>query len=714
MSAQDLTEAAAKVQGYLRGHKLTVGTVLAAYLRRSGLPTSGIAFDCAKAALGLGLTFEEAVKTAEELLADDPSEPSRAPTHVVQAETYVSEPDPENVRPIHDDRSMDLSWSDEGRAAPLDWFPKQYGPGDIDGSGTLRMLGAPALEMVDLLVRETAQNSWDARQPGTDLRFGMHLRTLTDQQRGILRTTVLAQGSDRLPVAESLRDSSLRVLEITDRGTSGLDGPTRNDLKLAEGQSSNYIDLILNVGAPPGGLGGGTYGYGKVIAYRASKAQTVIFWSRSRERGAIEDRFVVSGIGENFEVDGRRFTGRHWWGRVREGIMEPLRGAEARLLAQSLFAARYAPGETGTSIMVIDPDLGDQTPAAYMGAVRESVLVNLWPKLVAHPSRRDMGIRLFCEAQPVSLPDPRAVPVLQPFVDCLQAIRAEQEGGEPQNGLPVETLEIRSQRPIALVGHLALTRSPILSTGPDLSGLPSPARYVCLMRNDAELVVKYREFPSSDIEGFHWAGVFKPVATMDPVFASSEPPAHDEWNSGGLPRPGKVFVNKAHSQIREYVGQYLRPVDGSPGAGVPATSAAVLGDRLAGFIASGWGTRPTLEESRHGRVGSRAAKRPRAQVSRWVDLGFAEGWRRVAACIELEPGSQDALVHGLASVGIDRAQREVNHELVRILGWADHAGGSLRELSDACRVVSGGRVWLEIQARSDLVVDLQLSTEAAQ
>ena len=62
----------------------------------------------------------------------------------------------------------------------LAWYPKPFGPGDMDGSGEKKVLGRPEVDMVDLLVRETAQNSWDARLPGQVPRFELRHRRLDD------------------------------------------------------------------------------------------------------------------------------------------------------------------------------------------------------------------------------------------------------------------------------------------------------------------------------------------------------------------------------------------------------------------------------------------------------------------------------------------------------------------------------------------------------
>lgn len=706
MTAEELRAAASKVQRYMYARSLTTGAVLAAYLRRDGLPVYGAAYQCAKAALDAGQSFEEAVASARALTGngrtpqpahrDRPAQPAASIQPVVKSSVH-----PVKV-PLSNTTATTAHW---------DWYPKPYGPGDIDGAGALNLLGAPSVGLSDLLLRETAQNSWDAKLANTDLRFGMHLRTLTEEQRDLLTQSVFRAGSAHLPLAESLRKEVLRGLEITDRGTTGLDGPTRTDLPIPGGSSRNYIDLILNVGAPPDRLGAGTYGFGKTAAYAASNARTVIFWSRSLEGSIIEDRLIASAIGTHFDMNQRRYTGRHWWGHILDGRIEPLRADAARDLAHRLFSCRYEPGETGTSMLILDPQLGETDAVGYMNSVRDAVLYHLWPKLVPSDGARRMTIELQLDSEWIEIPDPTTVPALAPFVECLRAVRSTQSGEGIDPDMPIRIEEISSQRPPAPVGHLALARRPIPNHGHYLAGLPKAAHHVCLMRNEAELVVTYKEFVVSDVDGFQWAGVFKPVAEMDEHFAKAEPPAHDEWQPARLPRPGHTYVNKAMTRIRELVRDFLRPVDAEIQAPRVTQSAAVLADRLAGLVGSAQGTRPTLAAS-ISRSNQAQGRKPRALVTKYVDLTFNGKWRRVAACVELDPRSPGpAWVTGAASIGIEGGLREVNDHLVRLIGWSDEAGGTPFDEGETCALLPGASVWLQIEARSDLVVDVQLKAE---
>ncbi|OLT39250.1 hypothetical protein BJF86_09565 [Serinicoccus sp. CNJ-927] len=213
-------------------------------------------------------------------------------------------------------------------------------------------------------MRETAQNSWDARTGSQSVTFALHLRTLSERERQVLADRIFTGQATGLGLREALASSSVRVLEISDRGTKGLGGPIRNDLEIPEGMPSNFIDLIMNIGAPREvHLSGGTYGFGKTITYRCSRVGTVLFWSRSMEGDEVEDRLIGSAFGDNFNANGKRHTGRHWWGTVCEdgARVEPWTGNDARAMAEGVFDASFTDHETGTSLMIINPDLGGET-----------------------------------------------------------------------------------------------------------------------------------------------------------------------------------------------------------------------------------------------------------------------------------------------------------------------------------------------------------------
>ena len=408
MDEDKLLRALATVREHFSGGEVNVDTVLAAYLRSRGLPTSGQPWEDAKRAMSRGVGFKEAVMLAA----------SRLPIGINSAPVAVNQ----SPTPF------------EGRS--LGWFPKQFSPGDIDGAGAQRLLGTPHIDPAWVLVREMGQNSWDARGPSASIDFILNLRLLTGPVVEILRRRIFTGDPPRTGLAELLRHDHIWALEVSDRRTVGLGGPIRNDLAVDSGTRTDFIDLVFNVGAPRDvHLGGGTYGFGKTISYVASSVGTILIWSRCEGSSGPEHRLIGSAIGDGFDRRGLRFTGRHWWGNViaSEGRVEPAVGDLAEELGEATFASRFDGDDTGTSILILDPKLGGDSSEKSVALLVEAIVQNLWPKLLADQSgRARMNITVQLNGTPIALPSIEQHPTLSGHAQCLLAVRAAQAGSTPQ------------------------------------------------------------------------------------------------------------------------------------------------------------------------------------------------------------------------------------------------------------------------------------------
>ena len=452
---------------------------------------------------------------------------------------------------------------------PLDWFPKPFAAGDLDGVGALKMLDGASLPAQAVLVRETAQNSWDARVDETTRpRVSYHGFELTEQQLDLLRKTVFvdAGSGSGTGLAELLSSPNVNVLEIADRGTTGLGGPTRNDITFEEGVPTDWVDFVLTLGARQDTEhGGGTFGFGKVIAYAASSATTVLIWSKAIVDGKRCSRLIASAMGESFDIDNRRFNGRQWWGRAVDDRIEPLTGDEADRLAEQLFSEPFQAKETGTSILILGPDLTDSL-SQLMDDISTAVLWNLWPKIIPDlDCEAPMPIAITLNGAPVPIEDPTTHPMLGGFVSSLQLIRQTQADDEVGEHPMSKISQLMMQRPKAVLGHLAVTTVPSFSKQVSSSSntetderfknpivpIATNASHIALMRNKAELVVTYESMPG-EIGIGNRCGVFRPVIAVDNAFAKAEPPAHDSWEPAGVKdKATRRHVNVAFTRMKE-------------------------------------------------------------------------------------------------------------------------------------------------------------------
>lgn len=565
----------------------------------------------------------------------------------------------------------------------LDWYPKPLTVGDMDGTGAQKMLGrASNVSAAEILVRETAQNSWDACDSDTRMLFELHLRQATEQERRILREEVFTGPSDALDqiaVGRSLSKPELWLLEVNDRNTKGLGGPTTNLEKAKPGETTNYRDFVLNLGSPRDEhLGAGTYGFGKTASYGASECGSIVIWSRSREGDGLEHRFIASAMTPSFSFRDRPFTGRHWWG-VRggqEAPILPLQHAAAAILGAELFRRPFGQDQTGTSLLIIDPQFDGATPEGFARKLAEAALKNLWPKLHPGPKLTLMDVRVFFEGQEIPLGSPSEHPVLQHFAGALELVRKVQSGTGAKSALahiadPFVGQPVGAKR--TLLGQLVLIPFPT----PDSPVSPFeeewPVNHVCYMRHRAELVVKYEPFTAHHLDGISWVGIFKPSEDADDAFADSEPPTHDDWSTKGITdRTLKSVVNISLNRIRDEVKSWIRPASLDSSVASASYPAAVLANALSGLVPKADGQRLTPKEGRKPTTSRSRKPRPSATIEEFTLGPVADGLQEWAFKVDFtspNAGSESFVNPHLAIATVDKPESDV--EGLAILGWDD-------------------------------------------
>jgi len=492
----------------------------------------------------------------------------------------------------------------------LSLFSEPYAAtGNMGDGGFERLLGAPSLDGLQLVLREAVQNSCDAAKLGSGPRIVVRLRTLTPEQLTTMRETVLAERPFIAASAEALvsflNSDTPRVLEICDFGTTGLGGPTRADRIPPGVERTDFIDFLRNVGTRRNtDLGGGTYGFGKASLYRTSRCSTIIVDTLAHEPDQEdgERRLMACHLGdsgERQEAGGymRRYTGRHWWGveDSEGGPAEPMTGEDAARLGLALGAPVRNAGDTGTSILILDPDLRLDAPGLDAdeagGAaadpmdtghhIIERVLWNFWPRmLMSTPDARRVQLSVEIDGVQMEVPRPEDCPPLDLFARALNAIR---DG---------DSREIQCGKPVMGLGRLAISkglRAARLPTFRSGSGLfPRRASHIALMR-PAEMVVTYLEGPPLPDERTEWAGVFvtSDRPEVEEAFARSEPAAHDTWDPSALPRGHeRTFVTVAMRRLREAAQAVAAPAVAAGGSEGATRTVATVASRLGAFLAS--------------------------------------------------------------------------------------------------------------------------------
>ena len=504
----------------------------------------------------------------------------------------------------------------------LDVYSEPYGSTGNIGENFQRLLGAPTLNRLQTVIREAVQNIADAAIPGIGPEIEIRLRRLTPRQQKILASRVLRdlpKGPRSRKQIRALRSQAdLVVMEICDFQTSGLGGPPRADRIPLGTTDTDFIDFLRNIGTGRDTeQGGGTYGFGKVALYSASKCSTIIVDTLPCGRGPRERRLIGCHVGQSFDLaeDGmsRQYTGRHWWGVAdpTDGIVDPITGDAATRLASELGFPQRGENRSGTSIMILDFDTNDEDLNLLGQRVVEGLLWNFWPRMLRDtPTDKLFTCKVEVNGSAIPIPSPEDFPPLDLFSKAMRAIRNE-SGNDLRS--------ISSQRPRKRLGTLAIEkglrarRHRLVHEG---SMFPEASRHIALMR-PIELVVKYLEGQALPDKRLEWAGVFvtSHEDEVERAFAYSEPPAHDDWIPDNFPRGNrKRYVNIALKRLKHAASEMGEIAHGHSGD-VDASSplgrlGARLGSVLEGVGGDGAGKRPKNGPGRRPRPRRAKATRP--------------------------------------------------------------------------------------------------------
>ncbi|NOD92508.1 hypothetical protein GS636_06895 [Ruegeria sp. HKCCD4884] len=505
--------------------------------------------------------------------------------------------------------------------------------GNLSAEGFENLLGTPSLDLLAILVREAVQNSCDAtRSDAKKAEVRIRIRSLTSEQRLYLKERVFQHLPDEDTARQNLSEvllggDDLKVLEIADYGTTGLAGPTRADVPLADNENPDFVNFFRNIGAARDVEGGGgTYGYGKATLYRASSAHTILVDTRTTDAGTPTRRFMAAQMGR--AVSGRT-TGRHWWGvGANDGLtVEPLTGEAASECAKELGMPERPDNRAGlgTTVMILAPHLpadGDMV----VGALTEYLLWNFWPRMMqTTPAGKKLSALVARDGetwQPV--PNPEEFAPLDLLCHAMNATRGTEAD---ETDVFTKKKSIRSFRPARVLGTLAISsgraamrkwllppRSDSDNEGEEQlqSIIPTRLRHVALMR-PAQLVVRYEVGKELADHSQEWGGVFMCSEDIDieGAFARSEPPAHDDWQPESLPAKSyeRRFVNLALKRIRDAIAGEDETTETAPAEEVPlAIPATAMGRLLPGAQGDGGG-----RGSGGGGGGSGGSRRPFSQ-----------------------------------------------------------------------------------------------------
>ncbi|WP_141561839.1 hypothetical protein [Micromonospora sp. WMMA1996] len=441
-----------------------------------------------------------------------------------------------------------------------------------------------------VLVRESAQNSWDAKTSAA-VSFKLDLITVSPAHRQAW-VELLAPSAPTDPAAARtlpalFRSSTIRYLAVSDRGTSGLGGPTRSDV-YAEPNQRGWLSFVLNSGERQDvDGGGGTYGYGKGAFFLASRVGTVLIYTRFREGDQLRSRLIGSALLSSTTVNGVPYTGRHWWGLPGPDHCDPLSGQDADVTARRLGLPGFEKNETGTTVVVIDPDLSDpslpdddadeMSTEAAGRYLADAAAWNLWPVTLADRAVR-MHVSVSAHGVRVPVPSEHDDAVLANFAAAYRTAMGERA---------TALFCMRPKQELGRFGHQDTFGAKVTSPAAAELGLVGSPHHVCLMRLP-DLVVQYLPGQTKAHPDVGYTAVFKANDELDSTFSKSEPPTHDGWVDVQLTGRDATFIRVARKRMLEQCSAIAGPkTQGSQAIAVPVGSIA---QRLGFLLSSVGGT----------------------------------------------------------------------------------------------------------------------------
>lgn len=422
---------------------------------------------------------------------------------------------------------------------------------------------------IDTLVRESIQNSLDARQSeelpvemkfrlvelqGPDLeRFlaAVHWNTLednldaVDDERG---------GKPINSAIEKMKDDGkLRLLVIEDRNTKGLGGTERRG---SDQEKNSYCALVRDelYSDKHGENAGGSFGLGKSLLWAYSGIKTVLFSSAPVEAPAPHEglRFIGRTCLPYHETDeDGPCSGDGWLGVARqvdeysERHADSIWGSEAEELARDCKCYREA-DDFGLSAVIVgftEPGEPDAEAIEIVNAIRSSVIESFWPAISTGKLCVDVENQINDAPPEVYQVLPGDDPAYQSAVELLQAFPEQLEKKDTLDDgestfcwvdilLPEryeETAHDEITGKVAVLVKLIPDGEEYEPIRDRIFRFRSPGMIV-RDKGGKNLSIAARPYVAIVLGG--WAsGDVEHSDKVEEFLRAAEPPAHDEWNA---------------------------------------------------------------------------------------------------------------------------------------------------------------------------------------
>ena len=435
----------------------------------------------------------------------------------------------------------------------------------------------------ETFLRETLQNACDQKSnDSSQIDFIIDVFQVAGTKKKLFDEffSEARLGQDPLGFTKLKDAKAFEAMVVADKGTVGLVGPL--DASIDE-TPSNFAGFFFNVGRQSSdSSSGGSFGLGRTVLTNASEYSTILVYSQFLQKGKINKRFMGMAIRGTFAHGGRRYTGRHWFGKEpnkNSGLVSPFEDKEAEQYAKAFGLADYLGNDTGFAAMVIGNALISNPDSPTLAkSQREEVIKDIqlaaciygWPHMLGSKKSRSVNFKFCLDGNAIPEKDPAKMPGLSEFVKCYEALNTQTEGVESKDiyfssgGARKET-----------TGKLAWLNIPTSQSDREWAKRGSiPISSVALMRQ-ANFVVKYLEV-TQKLDQISTRGIFKSSLNFDADFRKSEPVAHDDWIPSKLQL--KPNTRNPIKQTLENIKENFKELAGIKGEFQDGSASVILGN----------------------------------------------------------------------------------------------------------------------------------------
>jgi len=455
---------------------------------------------------------------------------------------------------------------------------------------------------IDTLVRESVQNSMDARKSASEpTRMVFRLVELTGSHyerflEGMSWPTIednLGAVPDKrggAPIKQTIQKMeslfSIRCLIIEDYGTKGLEG---REQRINDEDKNSYCALVrdeLYSDKDDEGAGG-SFGLGKSLLWAYSGVKTVLFASvpATPPEGQSGMRFIGRTSLPYHETDSdQKCSGDGWFGIEREPDThmrhaESVWADEAMTLAESCCCIRPV-SETGLSAVIVgftEPGQDDRQPEEILESIEQASLGSFWPSIARDHLSITVRYEKDGEVLKESEIDPASNEAYLPAVELL----SDFENGDLKEKDKIEIgqsalrwIDIEVPRKTSEPGHdeckgrvavlvRLLEDDDVYEDVRDRVFRFRKPGMIIRSGGGRKLSIAARPYVAAVLAG-EASGESEEFSRVEHFLRAAEPPAHDEWRhdtraikqnyaSHGAKRKIDRFDNAVMSTIRDLI-----------------------------------------------------------------------------------------------------------------------------------------------------------------